>query len=39
MNNEYENGNIYKIINDIDDMVYSGSTTQNTCQRFSSQNL
>ena len=34
--NKYEQGKIYKIINDVDDMVYVGSTIQLLRQRFSS---
>ena len=34
--NKFEQGKIYKIINDVDDMVYIGSTIQLLRQRFSS---
>ena len=34
--NEYNNGKIYKIINNIDDIVYIGSTTQTLKRRYSS---
>ena len=30
----YQNGKIYKIINDIDDKIYIGSTTSLLCQRL-----
>ena len=30
----YQNGKIYKIINDENDLVYYGSTTQSLCRRF-----
>ena len=33
--NKFEQGKIYKIINDVDDMVYIGSTIQLLRQRFS----
>ena len=35
--NKFEQGKIYKIINDVDDMVYIGSTIQLLRQRFSSR--
>ena len=31
---DYENGKIYKIVNDVDDEIYIGSTTQPLCRRF-----
>ena len=31
---DYENGKIYKIVNDVDDDIYIGSTTQPLCKRF-----
>ena len=31
---EYKNGRIYKIVNDVDDMIYIGSTTQNLSNRM-----
>ena len=31
----YQNGKIYKIVNDINDMIYIGSTTQTLSQRLS----
>ncbi len=32
---DYSNSKIYKIVNDIDDLVYVGSTTQSLSKRFS----
>jgi hypothetical protein len=31
----YQNGKIYKVVNDYDDMIYVGSTTQTLSRRFS----
>jgi predicted GIY-YIG superfamily endonuclease len=30
----YQNGKIYKLVNNIDDEIYVGSTTQKLCSRF-----
>lgn len=35
MENKFERGNIYKIINTIDDTYYIGSTCQNLSERLS----
>ena len=32
---DYKNGKIYKIINDVNDLIYIGSTTQSLSRRFS----
>jgi len=34
MNNKYENGKIYKVINTVDDKIYIGSTVRRLCDRM-----
>jgi len=36
---DYKNGKIYKIVNDVNDLIYIGSTTQPLYKRFSCHKL